>query len=313
MLYRFKDTSDASLVVLDTSGAYKKEVRQALVDYKKRWGISVADKLAIATTIEDIPRGARIIMPEYQYDSLPSKAVPDINLIPAISLISHYDIRRVILEVKVTYTRDIEEAREWLNALPNIFTYDCETASLYTKEEQAKAEADLLLITEDSFEADIQRDELNNIINSNALDPFRNQLTMYSFGIDEKVSFVISNEDQAMEDMVLDFLTTTEKTVIVHNAGFDMKVIRHRTGKFIKNWEDSRQLTWVNLNHANTSLAKTGLKGLAGYVYKDWGVSDEYFGIEHKYDERLIHYAGIDASATFFVWNEAVIQATENP
>ena len=112
---------------------------------------------------------------------------------------------------------------------------------------------------------------------------------MYSFAENETEATVIINEDQAMEDMVLEFLTTTESTVIMHNASFDMKIVKHRTGKFIKNIEDTALLAWCYLNHADNFQAKVGLKELARKVYANWAVAKDSFST-FKYTDEVVNY-----------------------
>ena len=265
-MIKYKSTSDCSLVILDNTNMYKAEIRQLLVDYKKRWNESIADKIAVTPTIDKVQAGATIIIPEYLYAQIKHKSLYKVIVIPSINLLSIYDLRAAVLDVKVDYTKDIDEARQWLHNLPDTFTYDSETTGLEH--------------------------------------PSREEITMYSFASNETTAFVISNETPEMQDMVMDFLVSTEKTMIIHNIQFDVKWIRYLTGKFPKSMEDSQLLAWSYLNHANTFLAKTGLKHLAKIVYRDWAVGPDLFGIEHKHNPELIRYAGIDAAATWFVWNE---------
>ena len=60
-MYTFKNTSDKSLVILDNTNMYKDEIRQVLVDYKKRWKTSVADKIAVTSIMSKVPAGATIV------------------------------------------------------------------------------------------------------------------------------------------------------------------------------------------------------------------------------------------------------------
>ena len=265
-MYKYKQTSDASLVILDNTNMYRAEIRQLLVDYKKRWHTSIADKIAVAATMDKVPAGATVIIPEYLYAQIEHKSLYKVIVIPSINLLTIYDLRAAVIDPIVRVTRDIDEARQWLSELLDLFTYDSETTGLEH--------------------------------------PSREEITMYSFGIDEENAFVIINEDKEMQDMVMEFLTSTEKTMIIHNFQFDGKWIKYLTGRYPKSYEDSQLLVWAIKNHANTYEARSGLKLLASIVYKDWAVSADLFGIEHKYNTELHRYAGIDACATWFVWNE---------
>lgn len=142
-------------------------------------------------------------------------------------------------------------------------------------------------------------------ISSNALVVQKNQYTMFSFASNESEGFVIDANPDTIS-LVLDFLTTTESSVIVHNALFDIRKINWETKKHVKNVIDT-QLIWATiLNHVDTFNAKVGLKGLAGKIYGKWAVTDDLFGIENKYNPDLIEYAGIDAIATYFLYQDAL-------
>jgi len=252
---------------------YTKEIRQLLVVYKQRWNESLANIIGVTSKIDNVKAGSTIIIPEYLYSSIKHKSLYQVIVIPSINLLTIYDLRAAIINPTVKVTKDIEEARQWLTTLPSIFTYDSETTGLEH--------------------------------------PSKEEITMYSFGINETQAFVIINDDLEMQEMVMEFLIGTNKTMIIHNAQFDAKWIRYLTNQYPKNIEDSMLLAWTYLNHANTSLAKVGLKQLASKVYKQWAVSPDLFGIEHKYNPELARYAGIDACATWFVWNE--FHYKENP
>ncbi len=59
------------------------------------------------------------------------------------------------------------------------------------------------------------------------------------------------------------------------------------------------------LNHIDKQECLTGLKKLAGPIYKEWGISSDKFGLEYQYDEDLISYAATDSQATYHLFNEA--------
>jgi len=265
-MIRFKESVDPpTLFILDSTGQNTSYIRQQLVKYKKRWGTSLANNLAIIHVIEEAIAGSTIIVPQYILNTLPSsKPIAKYETVPSINAMTHYDLRAATLEVKFKYTKDIIEARSWLNSLPKVFSYDCETAKA------------------DGLE-DIPKVKL-------ALDPRRNQITMYSFATSETEGFVISNENQAMEDMVLGFLTTTESKVIMHNASFDMGIIRHRTGLFIKNFEDTQIMWRVIDNHVEPNKALVSLKHLGKRVYKNWAVSKDEFNNVIVYTNEVVAY-----------------------
>jgi DNA polymerase I-like protein with 3'-5' exonuclease and polymerase domains len=251
----------------------------ALKSYKQRWE-SIADLVGYTDNLSEVTQDQILITYSSDINPLNYKRVIYVS---SIANITHLDLRRAILEPIVNYTKDIDEARQWLNSLPELFTYDCETTNLPYSEDTEQY-------------PDIQKDW--------SLNPFRNQFTMWSFATNEEEAFVISNESQEMEDLVMNFLTSTTATVIMHNASFDMQVVTHRTNKTITNFEDTQLLAWTYLNNTNTAIVKVGLKPLAGEIYGEWAVAKDLFGIENKYNPDMIRYSGIDAMATMYVWNK---------
>ncbi len=264
-MFTYKQSS-CELVVLDINGNMKNHIKRCLKDYKTRWNESLANVIGVVDRVSDLPKQAIVIIPDFIAYSVNPLHFNRLITVDDISNLTKEDLRRAVVKPKVKVTKNIEEASQWLHSLPNLFTYDCETTGL---------------------------------------DVFNDDLTMYSFAIDEENAFVIINEDQAMEDMVLDFLINTDSTVVMHNASFDMKIVKYRTGKFIKHIEDTQLLAWTYLNHTFTPNAKVSLKHLAGNIYGDWAVKD-LFGIEHKYNPELLHYSGVDACATYYVFNEYI-------
>ncbi len=279
MKYSFKPITELLVQVLEHTGTLKPHIRAQLANYKRRWNESLATNLEVISDISEHTPGVPIILASYLADQLTSRIATPI-LLPTVGELTHQHLRAAVINPIVKHTTDIVQAKQWLESLPNVFAYDCETAKADGIEDIVKVKM--------------------------ALDVHRNQLTMYSFAATESESFVIINENQAMEDMVLNFLTSTTSKIVMHNASFDMKIIKHRTDKFCLNFEDT-QIIWRCINnHTNTQKALTGLKYLAKHIYADWAVAPDLFGIEHKYNPDLIHYAGVDACATMYVYNEAL-------
>jgi len=274
-MIKFIETSDASICIYDPSGRNRNHIRNMLKAYKTRWGESLANRIAIVHDLTEAPQGAHLIIPAYSYEELTHKTRYIIHTITSTGQLTEYDLRKIALNVEVRTTKDYDEAKQWLEDLPDVVTYDCETTGLEH--------------------------------------PSREELTMVSFGISETEAIVIINEDKKMQDMLMDFLTTTERKLIIHNASFDLKWVKYLSGKYPKNYEDSSLLVWTLKNHTQTYLAKVGLKGLAGAVYSQWAVAPDLFSIEHKYSPELHYYAGVDAAATWFVWNEYRPKVPEVP
>jgi len=271
-MIRFKESVDPpTLFILDSTGQNTSHIRQQLVKYKKRWGSSLANNLAIIHVIEEATAGSTIIVPQYVLNTLPSsKPIAKYETVPSINAMTHYDLRAATLVPNVKYTKDIIEAQQWLDSLSYIAAFDTESTGL-----------------------SVQSDEI----------------TMFSFASNETDAFVISNESQEMQDMVLNYLTNSKHHWIIHNSSYDLKLVYYYTKKFPKYFDDTQLMWWTVLNHADTFRAKVGLKGLAKDVYKDYAVSADLFGIEHKYNPELIKYSGLDAVATMYIYNEVLQHA----
>lgn len=277
-MFKYRPESTCELVVYDNTGQMKNHIKAALRDYKTRWNESLADIIGVTDNLDELGFDHTVIVPEFISYSINPLRFKKLITVDAIQNLDMYTLRRAVVKTNVRVIKDINEAALYLDSLGPIFSFDTETAPAI--------ESDVLS----------QKDL--------SLDVFRNQITMYSFAEDEENAVVIINENQEMEDLVLKFLTTTESKVIMHNASFDMKIVKYCTGKFIKNIEDTQLLAWAYINHADEFQSKVGLKELAGKVYGAWAVAKDLFGIENKYNPDLHLYSGIDAMATFFLWNE---------
>ena len=187
------------------------------------------------------------------------------------------------IKPKVWFTDDITVAKKWLTKLPDTFAYDTETTGLAIK-------------------------DIGNI-------------TMHSFSTTSIKSIVII-DTPSIRKLVFDFLTTTDKKVVQHNASFDMRPIYRATGKFMKNYEDTQLISQAYLNNANQPLLS--LKAQAGSLLGDWATAKtsfdlyadstnyvnpdlKYVGTNPKwkqYNLPLVFYAGLDTTGTIFLWNK---------
>jgi len=303
MTYSFRPITELKLVILDHTEKLKNHIKITLRDYKSRWNESLASNILIVSKVEEIPPGVPVIVADYHTANLPSTLVNPITAINSLSDLTHYHLRKCTIDVVVEYTECPIKTKELLTTLPTIFAFDTEAASILSNEDTLEVQAQLSALDQSDLHA---TQTLRSKLASNALVMQKNQTTMYSFAGTENAAFVISSNN-ATDSVVLEYLTETTNTVIMHNALYDMRLVHHRTGKFIKNFEDT-QLIWATiLNHVMTDKAKVGLKGLAGTVYADWACSKDLFGIEHKFNEELINYSGIDACACLYLWNEALV------
>ena len=266
-MIRFKQSDILpDLFILDTTGVNQNYIRSQLVQYKTRWNESLADRLAVIQDISEATPGSHIIVPQYILNTLPdTKPIAHYHTIASVNALTHYDLRAAIIDPIVRFTDKPEEALEWLNTLPNVFSADFESTGLGH--------------------------------------PSQETLTHLAIGISESEAFVIIFAE-GVEKPILDWLVNTKKKQIWHNLSFDGKYLLHRTGKLPQNYEDSQLLAWSYLNHAETFRAKVGLKGLAGRIYGEWAIAKTEFGLNSLYNPEMIKYAGIDACATLFVATE---------
>lgn len=303
-MYYFKDPpSDQlpSVIILDQNGDQQHNIRQQLANYKKRWGVSIADKVAIVNTPDEFIPGVPIIVSEYMSSFAQSGLAKTIT-VSAISLLTHYHLRSALVKTSYEVTDQLDQAMEWLNSLTGPFTADFESASKFDDEEKAFIQDQLKLLDPEVNQAEYI--ELQQQLESSGLShPSLTDLTHLVIGLDEENSYVIILTPENQQP-VLNFLVETELKQIWHNLSFDGKHILYHTGKFPKNYEDTQLLAWAYKNHANTFQAKVGLKGLAEKIYSNWAVASDMFNLDNKYDPQLLEYAGIDGNATWFVWNE---------
>jgi len=210
---------------------------------------------------------------------------------------------QLVTEVNYSYSKDAEEIMTVLNNLPEVIACDFETASRWTNEEKTIMKT--FLASEDCDADFEEKRQINQFIESDGLShPSLTYITHFSVAWSEKDGFVAILDNPTTRKLVLDWLVTTERKQIWHNLSFDGKLIKYYTGKLPINYEDSEILARCLLNHVETVEAKSGLKVLMGYKYGEWAVSKDFFNLESIYDEDLIKYAGIDACATYSLWEE---------
>jgi len=203
--------------------------------------------------------------------------------------------------IKVNYksTSNPYFALQWLRDLPDLFAADFEVALKYTPEELQSYKEEL------ENEPTKQRsNELKSILSATALDhPFHTCLTHFSCAWSDSDAFVLILDNDRIKTVLLNFLVNTDKTQIWHNASFDFKHLQYYTGKFPKNYEDSQIRAKCILNHVETYKARTGLKELAGKWYGNWGISSDNFTLDQMYEDHVLHYAAIDACATYKLYH----------
>lgn len=155
------------------------------------------------------------------------------------------------------------------------------------------------------------------------LPPF-NPLTMVTISWNLLSSTVFVFSTNQMQQLLLNWLITTDTRQVWHNCLFDIKHIHYHTGKFPKHIEDSQLLAAVYNNDVDVNKRKSGLKAISGPLYGDWAQAKTSFDLydtslnhivtnlfyvgsnpnPEQYNLALIKYCGIDACATKYAWQK---------
>lgn len=203
------------------------------------------------------------------------------------------------IEVQYESTTNPIVAANWLNSLPDVFSADFETAVRYDKDTIAEAKEKMV----DKMLPRKEQIAYQAIANASALGhPSHCTITHCSIAYSNKNAYVFIIDNQEIADVVLDFLTETDRTQVWHNYAYDGRFLRYYQLKDAKNVEDTQIFAKTLVNHVEVFKAATGLKDLAGHWYGDWAISADNFTIEQQYDEKVIKYAATDACATFKLW-----------
>ena len=204
------------------------------------------------------------------------------------------------LQVEYKYTADVKEAKKLLEELPDTVACDFEAASKLTPNRREYLTKRLEL---PSLSVAYKNKLLQSLGATGLSHPSLVDITHFSCAWSSTESLVIITNTPEMRAMLYEWLITTTKTQIWHNAGFDFKHIRYNTGKISINFEDTQLLAKTLLNDANNFKSNTGLKTLMGYAYPTiWKDLADGFAPKDPFDEDFLHYAAIDACATWKLW-----------
>lgn len=191
-----------------------------------------------------------------------------------------------------TYLREISSAA--------IFAADFEAASRYTPSQITEFQT---LISDPSTDK-FTRIGLQSRVNASGLShPAHVRLTHCSIATSESEAFVFILDNKQITNRVLNFLVTTEQRQVWHNATFDFRLLYHFTGRMPILYEDSQLFAKCILNHVDTTKAEVGLKQLAGHRYGQWAISPDNFDAARMYEPDVLHYAAIDACATYWLYH----------
>lgn len=180
-----------------------------------------------------------------------------------------------------------------------LMSFDIETKGLYSKEERKEA-AKLLA----SGELSLEQHKLASVVaNNNGLSfPSLTTTTHFIFGLSKDYSVILIPNSQYFEQVIWNRIKNYQGKLIIHNAGFDLKVMYHRIGELVQDFEDTSIMAKCLINNADSWRAKVGLKELMGSHYSpSWSLYDEYEP-EDPADPKFLEYAAIDGAATYFLY-----------
>ena len=203
--------------------------------------------------------------------------------------------------VNYEYTNNLYKAKQWLFNLPDLFAADFEVASKYTKKEKELIKHRLA-----NYKLAFEKERvlLQQLTSDGLSHPSLTVITHLSVGWTDRDSKVIVCDNPAIRNLVYQFLTTTPKQQLWHNAVFDFKHIFYHTGVLPSNYIDTQLLAKSILNDADSFKDRTGLKELMGYAYGDWAISKEDFTLEEMWSESMIKYTATDSCACMLLYND---------
>ena len=207
------------------------------------------------------------------------------------------------IKVNYEYTNNLYRAGKWLEALPDLFAADFETASRF---DEAAKEQLLHRLGLGNLDFNEKRTIQQKIDSDGLSHPSLAFVTHLSVGWSDCDAKVIVCDTDHMRKLVFNFLTSTDKTQLWHNAVFDFKHIYYAKQKLPKYYKDTQLLAKTLLNDADDFKNHTNLKELMAYCYGDWALSKDSFTQEEMWNEDMIRYAATDSCATFKLYQDII-------
>lgn len=202
-----------------------------------------------------------------------------------------------MIKVNYEWTDKLDTVKEWLSNITVPTAFDFETASKFYKLEREEA-----LKKFKTNSTDIANKDYKLAYTTGLSNPYESILTHIGFSNKDDKGYVIILLDKEVRDYVLNYLVTSELLQIWHNAVFDLRRILFYTGKFPKNYEDTRQISKNRINDVNNFKSSTKLEVLMSRYYGKWKSGIEYT-LENAYNEELIEYTAKDVCATYKLYN----------
>lgn len=193
-------------------------------------------------------------------------------------------------------------ALQLLNSLPSVIACDFETASKYSDSDKLQLQAELDLLEDKKTDYALALKQ--RIASTGLSHPSMVDITHLSVAYSESEAYVIITDTPKLRSLILNWLVTTDRLQIWHNASYDFRLVYHATNKFPPNYEDSQIFAKTLLNHVEVHKANTGLKHLMGWRFGSWAVAADSFNLSRMYDEDVLLYAATDAVSTLCLYNE---------
>jgi hypothetical protein len=184
--------------------------------------------------------------------------------------------------------------------LRDIISFDVETRSVYSKANIAEAKN--LLKSPELVHPDYVV-FLKQVARSSGLSfPSLIKTTHFIFGTSKSDAVVIIAHDKKTEIVLWNFVVNFKGKLLIHNAGFDLKICHQRTNRFPVNFEDTQLLAKCYINHCDTWKSKVGLKSLMGsYYIPKWSLFEDY-DVKNLNNQDFLTYASIDGAATYYLY-----------
>lgn len=208
--------------------------------------------------------------------------------------------------LKVAYTAidTLQEVHSFLQTLPKLIALDFEA-----KSHLAFSGAVLPPPTDDAtFE---ERRVYRQASTSNALShPIYIRPTHLAVATSSTEATVILLRDPDILNYVMEWLVSTPRRQVWHNATYDLTLIFHHTQRLPRYFEDTMLMAKSLLNDCNNAKSNVKLKYLKGYKYGRWAVSPDSFETVADDDPTFLEYAATDACATFDLYQD-ILSFTE--
>ena len=207
------------------------------------------------------------------------------------------------IEVNYKLYTTTYSALKALDKLPMLISFDVEVQSIYSLDERAEAKELLKCCQTEMSGEDLRLTKL--VGNSSGLShPKITKVTHFIFGISKSESIIIICNSHKMENTICNWVADYKGKLIVHNVGYDLKIIHERTGRFPIDFEDTQLLAKCLINDTDDWKARVGLKHLMGSYFDPRWTEIESYDIQDYKNEAFLRYSAIDGAATYYLWEQ---------